>query len=682
MTDAEASKARNLPSRAFSMALALGCLAALILRWAILDEFVRENPVAEEPWTDGRTYWAWAARLATGQWIGDTPFLSAPLYPYLLGVIRAVGGELGAVYAVQLVLHVATLALIGLAARVRFGNAAGLLAALLFLTLTEPAVSSTRLLGNTLQLFLVALLWWRWAVQAARGSVSLLRVVEVGALIGLLTLTLPPALLLIVAYGVWLWRRGRSSGRRLKMTLAGVGTALACMAPATVHNLAVSGEFIPVSANGGINLYIGNGPGAKGVFTFVEGIRPDRDLMFEDAAKRYEREMGRRGGWNEVDGFYRNRALRHCVAHPVETLALLATKVYWFATARNYDDQMPVYMERRHGLADRLVLAPVDTPWLMGAALAGLIALWRKRALVTFEWLLPALPLLVVLMFFYTPRYRLPAVPLLCGLGAYALVHFRHLGYPRVLAVALILLPLPLYLINRQTGFDFEHLMHDKYRTFLADAYVRGAQRELETGDVAEAGRRLESALAVQPDSAFARREVGLIALRRGDLDVASAELAQVPIAGNDDAIAHGHLYNALIAAERFRDAARVLKTIMSARPEDVQSRLSYAWLLATCPDDGVRDGAAAVRHARDAIRLAGSARPEVFDVLAAAQAETGQFSAAITSAELAAQAARQLGDQSLMIEMNERADLYRNGRPLRAHQRAFHLPPLLPLKP
>ena len=85
------------------MGLAAVCGLALLLRVAILDEFLRENPLAECPRVDAHTYWQMAQRMADGQWVGETPFLSAPLYPYSLGVVRTLGGGLLTVYVLQLI---------------------------------------------------------------------------------------------------------------------------------------------------------------------------------------------------------------------------------------------------------------------------------------------------------------------------------------------------------------------------------------------------------------------------------------------------------------------------------------------------------------------------------------------------------------------------------------------------
>ena len=116
-----------------------------------------------------------------------------------------------------------------------------------------------------------------------------------------------------------------------------------------------------------------------------------------------------------------------------------------------------------------------------------------------------------------------------------------------------------------------------------------------------------------------------------------------------------------LIAERRYRDAVGALRTAASqvVPPDDFQHRL--AWLLATAPDDGARDGGAALALAR---QLA-SGRPGVLtlSVLAAAQAEVGDFAGALeTLARVPRGSAGELAGQLAQQEED-----YRRGTPTRA---------------
>ena len=108
---------------------------------------------------DALVYHQWATRLATGDWIGSDVFYQAPLYPYLLGLLYAVGGDdIAVVRVVQIVLGAASCVLLALAGRGWFSERVGLLAGGL-LAVYAPAVFFDALLQKSvLDLFFVCLL--------------------------------------------------------------------------------------------------------------------------------------------------------------------------------------------------------------------------------------------------------------------------------------------------------------------------------------------------------------------------------------------------------------------------------------------------------------------------------------------------------------------------------------------
>jgi hypothetical protein len=422
------------------------CVVALVFRAAILAEGLRENPFVKRPSIDGIAYWQMAEHMAQGRWTESTPFLSAPLYPYCLGVVRTLGGGLTTVYVLQVLVHVATAGLLGWATRVRFGAAAGLLAAALFLALTEPAYSTTRILGSTLQLFLVTLLWWRWLVLAAAGF-RWGRALGVGALLGLLALAFPPAMLVAPLYGLWLWWYFGHNWRSLAKGLIGLAAALVVISPATLHNLLIHGEFIPITAHGGLTLAQGNTPSAMGIVDVVP-VGLDRSKMHEEAARQFEKAHGRRGSWREVDAFFRDQAIKYWLEHPRGALRLFTLKLCMYAACQSYDDgMMCIALERENGISSLAFLAPLPVPWLLGAAFVGVVACINRPGRAFPDWVLFFLPLVVVLIFFYGPRYRIVAAPPACALAAYALTHFLTWRRWRTASLVVFVLPVCLPLL-------------------------------------------------------------------------------------------------------------------------------------------------------------------------------------------------------------------------------------------
>jgi predicted ribosomally synthesized peptide with SipW-like signal peptide len=175
--------------------------------------------------------------------------------------------------------------------------------------------------------------------------------------------------------------------------------------------------------------------------------------------------------------------------------------------------------------------------------------------------------------------------------------------------------------------------------------------------------RWLQAGVAVQPGNAAAHTDLGMALLDKGDKRGAVAECRAAVRLAPKFAIARNNLATALESAgdvdgalAECRDAVRVIPTdarlrnnlaIVLLKIGDIEHALTenleavridpkfapahnnLAWLLATGPDS-VRDGKRAVEHATRAGELSGWTEPTLFDTLAAAHAEAGDFDKAI----------------------------------------------------
>ena len=106
--------------------------------------------------------------------------------------------------------------------------------------------------------------------------------------------------------------------------------------------------------------------------------------------------------------------------------------------------------------------------------------------------------------------------------------------------------------------------------------------------------------------------------------------------------------------------------------PGEARLLNALAWMLATSPDPGLRDGAEALRIADGLCALAGYGDPALLDTLAAAHAELGHFDEAIRRGEEALRLVRAarvrpgLAGAGLLEEFAARLELYRRGEPYR----------------
>jgi tetratricopeptide (TPR) repeat protein len=107
-----------------------------------------------------------------------------------------------------------------------------------------------------------------------------------------------------------------------------------------------------------------------------------------------------------------------------------------------------------------------------------------------------------------------------------------------------------------------------------------------------------------------------------------------------------------------------LLREALAIDPTYAPALRSLAWILAVSPSEKLRDGETAVRLARNAIEITGGESPSLLSTLAAAQAEIGDFDAAIETSERALALASKVGAPTQVIA--DALEHYRAGRPYR----------------
>src|SRR5712691_90225 len=159
---------------------------------------------------------------------------------------------------------------------------------------------------------------------------------------------------------------------------------------------------------------------------------------------------------------------------------------------------------------------------------------------------------------------------------------------------------------------------------------LRQLQRNGEAIDVARDG------LAVSPFDAELHYKLGLAAGRTGDFVTAANHFAYALLLRPDrpEPLAKFHVALPLLA--KTPNASEQLEQIVSLASGSPKLLNELAWLLATNPDSTLRNGPEAVRLAERACASTGWKVPPLLATLAAAYAETGRFSEAITTIQKA----------------------------------------------
>jgi tetratricopeptide (TPR) repeat protein len=120
----------------------------------------------------------------------------------------------------------------------------------------------------------------------------------------------------------------------------------------------------------------------------------------------------------------------------------------------------------------------------------------------------------------------------------------------------------------------------------------------------------------------------------------------------------------ALVYLKKYAEAGKSFETAIKLEPTTGRYN-SYAWVLATCPDENGRDGKKAVELATKAVEKAGKGANWTYvDTLAAAHAEAGDFEKAVAEQQKA------LADKTIPADerkkMEARLELYKAKKPYR----------------
>ena len=196
-------------------------------------------------------------------------------------------------------------------------------------------------------------------------------------------------------------------------------------------------------------------------------------------------------------------------------------------------------------------------------------------------------------------------------------------------------------------------------------AYTDMGNLYLQTRQADAAIECFQKALRIDSDIPVAWYDLGNTYIQKGQLDLAINAWQKAVTIEPDYAPAHGNLGNALLMKGRIAEAIQHWRSALAIEP-NLSAQVNLAWVLATCPQESLRDGTDAVGLAEQANQMTGGQNPVVLRTLAAAYAENGQFSFAVATAQQALQTAALQGNKELAATVQQQLKFYQNNQPFR----------------
>jgi len=183
-------------------------------------------------------------------------------------------------------------------------------------------------------------------------------------------------------------------------------------------------------------------------------------------------------------------------------------------------------------------------------------------------------------------------------------------------------------------------------------------------GRFPEAEAQLREALRLKEPVAKAHLNLGSILCSEQRFGEGVPHLERAIALDPELSTAHANLGEAYGALGRRAQAARQFALAVQEEPDNVFLLNRLGWLLATSPEDDVRDAARAIEVGERAVRLTSRQDPVSLDTLAAAYAEAGRFDEAAATAREALELAGTRGTADRALA--DRLSHYTSGRRFR----------------
>jgi tetratricopeptide (TPR) repeat protein len=221
-----------------------------------------------------------------------------------------------------------------------------------------------------------------------------------------------------------------------------------------------------------------------------------------------------------------------------------------------------------------------------------------------------------------------------------------------------------------QSG-QFEEAFEDFNRTIeinpkFAKAFSNRAALFVVAGDIMPALDDYAQAIKLDPNLSVAHRGRGRACHLLGQFDEAAEHYAAAVQLSPDDAHTIASRADLLTDMGRYEEAAREYERAISLDPRSAYAYRGAAWLFATCPDESVRDAALAVKMAEAALQLEGKEDSITYDTLAAAQASSGDFAAAVETL-----------DRAIALAPENEIEVYQDRLMMYRHEQPYRISPM-----
>ena len=210
----------------------------------------------------------------------------------------------------------------------------------------------------------------------------------------------------------------------------------------------------------------------------------------------------------------------------------------------------------------------------------------------------------------------------------------------------------------------WSHALEATTQNIIAEANLGDALYS--KGKDTEAWMHFGNSLRINRHQPTLLSSVGVFYLEAGRIEEALAHLQEAVEMEPKCEDAYYNLGNVYLTIGNGPEALVHYQRALDLDPDDIQALNNMAWILATWPNERVRDGLRAFTLAEHADSLTRGQNQVIRATLAAAYAETGRFPEAVQTAERAIRLARAENNQGRASSIEAQLQSYKSGLPFR----------------
>jgi tetratricopeptide (TPR) repeat protein len=503
---------------------ALGVILAVAFGIRLIYLYqISDSPLLEVLLIDSHYYDQTGLKVALGQGTEERVFFMNPYYTYYLALIYTLFGHSWvAALFVQAVMGTVSCALIYGIGRLLVSSDVGLIgAALAALYGTFVFYDGALLTANPIVFYnligLYCLLLWK-------DKQKLVYLIASGIALGFSTTGRGLILMFVVLLPLWFYLQNQHYRTVLTNWVYVLIGVFCILVPVGLRNWSIGGEFAMTPSGTSQNFYIGNHPGATGIYKnadFLTSAEPQHE--FGDYYREAQKRAGKTLTHDEAATFWISEGFRYIFSNPKDYIKLQIQKTYLFWNRTEAPNNLSYYFA--HDFAPILHFLIIGWGIIAPLGIVGLFLLARTRPPYLLYFYLGAY-LSACFIFFVTAEYRLPIAPVLM-LGAAYLISIwytqwkagnkTHIIKPAIVA---LLLAIP---INYQTTFA-QNLTRKRIDYFnFGNLYSRA-------DNLQKAEYMYRKTLAIDPAFSAAHRALAELYQKQGNIQAMVTENRQVQL--------------------------------------------------------------------------------------------------------------------------------------------------------